>query len=82
MQTLTTFAVLASDSNGWHHGHWWIAFPILWVILLGALIFLLWQRGRRYPPDGGDSAKRILGERFARGEINADEYRERLTQLQ
>lgn len=82
MQTLTTFAVLASDSNGWHHGHWWIGFPILWALLLGALIFLLWQRGRRYPPDGGDSAKRILGERFARGEINADEYRERLAQLQ
>jgi putative membrane protein len=82
MQTLTTFAVLASDSNGWHHGHWWIVFPILWALLLGALIFLLWRKGRRYPPEGGDSAKRILGERFARGEINADEYRERLAQLQ
>jgi uncharacterized membrane protein len=79
MQTLTTLAVLASNSD---HHHWWIVFPILWALLLGALIVLLWRRGRRYPPDGGDSAKRILGERFARGEINADEYRERLAQLQ
>jgi putative membrane protein len=81
MQTLMTLAVYASDSNGWHH-HWWIVFPILWVLLLGALIFLLWQRGQRRPPNDGDSPKKILGERFARGEINADEYRERLGQLQ
>ena len=60
MQTLTTLAVLASDSD---HHHWWIVFPILWALLLGALIVLLWRRGRRYPPDGGDSPKRILGER-------------------
>ena len=80
MLTLTTLAVYASNSD--HHGHWWIVFPILWALLLGAVIYLLWRRGRRYPPNGGDSAKRILGERFARGEINADEYRERLGQLQ
>ena len=79
MQTLTTLAVLASNSD---HHHWWIVFPILWALLLGALIVVLWRRGRRCRPDGGDSAKRILGERFARGEINADEYRERLGQLQ
>jgi putative membrane protein len=82
MQALTTLAIYASNADGWHHGHWWIVFPILWALLLGALIFVLWQRGRRPPRDGGDSAKRILGERFARSEINADEYRERLAQLQ
>lgn len=79
MQALIPLFVYASSS---HHGHWWIVFPILWALLIAALIVLLWRRGRRYPPDGGDSPKRILGERFARGEINADEYRERLAQLQ
>jgi uncharacterized membrane protein len=44
-----------------------------------ATIFFRFGRG---PRDRGDSAKRILGERFARGEITGDEYRDRLAQLQ
>jgi putative membrane protein len=79
MQALTPLFVYANSA---HDGHWWIAFPILWALLIGAAIFLFWRRGPRRPRDGGDPAKRILGERFARGEINADEYRERLAQLQ
>ena len=68
--------------SGWHHhDHWWVVFPIL-VLLLAVLVVVLLVRSRRGPGDGSDSARRILGERFARGEINADEYRERLAQLQ
>lgn len=69
---------------GWHHGHhWWIVFPILLLLLLllTAIVIALLRRRDRGHGDGGDSPKRILGERFARGEINADEYRERLAQL-
>jgi putative membrane protein len=79
MQALTPLFVYANSA---HDGHWWIAFPILWAVLIAAAIFLFWRRGPRGPRDGGDPAKRILSERFARGEINADEYRERLAQLQ
>jgi putative membrane protein len=86
--------MLASVSllaDGWHHGHWWIVFPILWLLLIAAVIALFWRRG---PNSGGtgsrgtgsrgsdDSPQRILAERFARGEIGAEEYRERLAQLQ
>jgi putative membrane protein len=76
MQTLIPLGVYASSS---HDGHWWVVFPIFWAALIATAIFLLWRRGRRGPDD---PAKRILGERFARGEISADEYRERLAQLQ
>jgi uncharacterized membrane protein len=31
--------------------------------------------------DGGDRARSILAERFARGEISTDEFRERLDAL-
>jgi putative membrane protein len=72
--------ILAS-AGGPHHGHWWIVFPILWTLVLVTLIAFVCRR-RRGDGTGGDSARRILGERFARGEINVDEYRERLGQLQ
>jgi MYXO-CTERM domain-containing protein len=67
---------LFADSGHWHH-HWWIVFPILWLLLAALAVGLFWRRRR---PD--DPARRILGERFARGEISADEYRDRLAQLQ
>jgi putative membrane protein len=76
MQALTPLFVYASSA---HEGHWWVFFPILWALLIGAALVFLWRRGGRGPRD---PAKRILGERFARGEISADEYRERLAQLQ
>jgi putative membrane protein len=70
---------LVAATDGWHHGHWWVVFPILWLLSI-VTAFLLWRRGG-CGPRGGDPARRILGERFARGEIGADEYRERLGQL-
>ena len=74
-----TLVGLLADTNGWHHDHWWIVFPILWVVLLAGVVVLLWRRGRR--PGDGDPARRILAERFARGEIDAQEYRDRLALL-
>jgi putative membrane protein len=71
---------LLADSNGWHHDHWWIVFPILWTALLVSVIVFFARRSRP-AHDGGDPAARILGERFARGEIDAEEYRRRLEQL-
>ncbi len=63
----------------WHGGHaggWWPVFPIgfalFWLLVLGAA-FYLWQRRTG---DGG--AKGVLAERYARGEIDEEEYRERL----
>jgi putative membrane protein len=76
---MLAFLFLLAD--GWHHDHWWIVFPILWLLLFAGLIAFVWRRG---PGSRGrdDSPQRILGERFARGEIDAKEYRERLAELQ
>ena len=75
--TLTHQPLLA---NNWHHGHWIVCLIVL--LLVAAAIVAFVRRRHNHRDDGGDSARRILGERFARGEINADEYRERLGQLQ
>ncbi len=69
---LTATTILAS-----HDGHhFWPLLWLFWLTLIGLLIFLFARRGRR---DSG--AKAILSERYARGEISADEYRERLANL-
>ena len=71
---------------GWHEmtGWGWLGMTIMmvfWFALLGLLVFGLsrafWGPGR-VPPSGptpDDRARMILRERFARGEITADEYR-------
>ncbi len=64
---------------GWGgHVWWWI----LWPVVLGVLGWLAWTalRGTRGFHDG-ESPEEILRRRFADGEIDEPEYRERLSTL-
>jgi putative membrane protein len=76
--TLTT--LLASHTHDWDHHGWWPLWPLLWI---AAIVTILWviKRRRWSPQSGSDRARDILAERYARGEIASDEYRERLEQL-
>lgn len=70
---------------GWGMGWMWF-WPVLIVIglLIVASAVGLWMRSRPsigLGPDDTDSARRILDERFARGEIDEDEYHRRREQL-
>jgi putative membrane protein len=75
-------------SAGEHGDGWWI-FPIIWIVLwagvIAAAIWFFAGRRRRWrewrESRGTDRAADILAERFARGELNNDEYTERLRQL-
>lgn len=61
-------------------GGGWITMLLIWVVVIAAVV---WIASRSFPSrsGGGDSraadatSKQILDERFARGEIDADEYR-------
>jgi len=77
MNTLTLLAGTAGDGD---HG-WWIVWPLLWVAVIVGLVLLFTRR--RWPGErsGVDRARDILAERFARGELSVEEYRERLAQL-
>lgn len=61
----------------WTHeggGPWFLLFPLLWF----AIVFLAisaFRGGWRRPRHEG--AEATLGERFAKGDITADEYRQR-----
>lgn len=70
--------------SGWGPGGWiWIAWMILfWGGLLAAAVYLI--RHRHHPAatgPGGSPAEAVLAERYARGEIDADEYHRRLATL-
>ena len=69
--------LLLHTADGWH---WW--FAPFWILFWVAVIVLLWRFApwrRRW--DRRLDAREILAERFARGEIDASEYRSRLEVL-
>jgi putative membrane protein len=77
-------AMTLTADGPWHEGHapgWWVLFPIgfglFWLLVLGGGFFLLSRRVRWR----GHGAESVLAERYARGEIDEDEYRERLAVL-
>jgi putative membrane protein len=63
---------------GWDGGPWFLVFPLLWIAIAVAL-FLTW-RGRP-ARQATHNAQEILAERYARGEISADEFRQRRDEL-
>lgn len=58
-------------------GPWFLVFPLLWLAVIVTVAFLVRRRGRWHTPSG----EGVLAERFARGEISEDEYRQRLAVL-
>lgn len=62
-------------SHHWDHdGGWW--FPIFPLLFLALWVTLFVTIGRRWRHNFG-SGERVLAERYARGEIDESEYRER-----
>ena len=62
--------LLLHETAGWH---WWFApfWFLVWVVVIVTIVrFLPWRR--RY--DRRVDARAILAERYARGEIDAEEY--------
>jgi putative membrane protein len=69
----------------WHDGGfspWFLLFPLFWILVIGLFIFIgrrTWRSNRRWAATQGGEG--VLRERYARGEINETEYRERLQVL-
>lgn len=78
---------------GEHMSVWGYALGIIGMVLFWAVLVLAIAAAVRYldrkrgesfpppPPPPPPAAEQVLAERFARGEIDADEYRQRLDML-
>lgn len=61
----------------------WPLLVVIGLLVLGYLgYWLLAQRGDGQSASGVSSARRILDERYARGEIDEQEYRRRRSELE
>ena len=58
-------------------GWWWPFIPLLWFGVIFTLIFFVARRRLYGWGPGWRDGMSVLDERYARGEITADEYRER-----
>lgn len=79
----------------WNDGDWlWggsilmtVAMVVFWALVITAVVlavrYLVSSQGTGSPPPAGPSrAESLLAERYARGEIDDEEYRRRLALLQ
>jgi len=68
---------------GWFGGIFMIVF---WILLIVGLVYLIrWlaisTKGESRGPSGGETALEILKKRYARGEINKEEFEEKKKDL-
>src|SRR5262245_34055803 len=72
--------------NGWGYALMTLSMIIFWVLIIVGIVALVRYLSRSgqpsgVPPAGRPTPDQVLAERFARGEIDEDEYRQRLDTL-
>jgi putative membrane protein len=87
---MTPLVPLHPGPHGWEDSSFSVlpifgGFLLLLLVLLGLTALYLWRQGTlpnpfRHPSPE-DDAKRILAERFARGDMSSDEFMERSSML-
>ncbi|WP_439681256.1 SHOCT domain-containing protein [Embleya sp. MST-111070] len=71
------------EDDGWN----WVWGSVMMLLLIAVIVAVVWllvrntSHGRGTPEPTGSSATEVLAQRYARGEIDTEEYRERLAVL-
>jgi len=81
---MSNLAVLATHvgGSGWAGGWagpWWVIFPLLWIAVIATVIWLVARQRRRSSIE--ERPLEILAARYARGEIDSNEYRSRRDEI-
>jgi putative membrane protein len=79
VNAVAALPLLTHDAGDWGHP-WWPLWLLFWAALIGTAAWLILRRRNR-AADPLDRARELLAERFARGELSGEEYRERLAEL-
>jgi putative membrane protein len=72
---------------GWNGWSWWgwlamsLSMVAFWGLIIWLIVALFRGSGRSWPRHESPDPEQILAERFARGEIDEEEYRRRLEVL-
>jgi putative membrane protein len=74
------------DMSGWGYAGMAIGMVLFWALIIVGIVTLVRlatgdQRSGYAPPSQQSDARQLLGIRFARGEIDDKEYREKLAVL-
>jgi putative membrane protein len=79
VNAVAALPLLTYHADGWGHP-WSPLWPLFWAALIGTTVRLIAKRRDRC----GDplEAREVLAERYARGELTGEEYRERHDELQ
>jgi putative membrane protein len=81
---LASYPAYAYQHVGWGDGSghwnggpgWWLVFPIVfWVLLLSTIGYFVYRKSPKQSARA--AAERTLADRYARGEIDADELSQR-----
>lgn len=83
------FLIAATDywghMDGWGGGWMWLWGGLMMLFFVAAVAVVVWavlRAGQPAPPQPpSDRAREILAERYAKGELTTDEYRERVDAL-
>ena len=62
----------------------WIVMTVLWVVVIGLVVWAvaaLFPRGRGHDEERRETPEDILDRRFARGDLDAETYREMREEL-
>ncbi len=89
---MNTTVMLLGDSRGFEHmGEWGAGWMWVWgtLMMIGTIALIVWlarSTSPTAPPPPTpttpvDRAQQVLNERYARGEVSTEEYRERLENL-
>ncbi len=82
--TMDGVALILAGHEHWaeHGGEWWPIFPLFWILFAVGLVYFISRRKAHYRRNRSRyTGQSVLAERYAKGEIDEREYRDRLEVL-
>ncbi len=80
LEAITVMFWTDHDVGGWGYALMSLSMLVFWGLVITGIVLLVRNLGRS-PQPGRATPEQILAERFARGEIDEDEYQRRLQSL-